>query len=1318
MTTQIVQRAPRRKPPKVPSGDLVLQPPPVLPAAGGRSWAQIMTILPMIAGSGAMALMMGGNGGGVLTYVTGGMFAASMLGTVGAQVLTQGGQPGKRELQGLRREYMRHLSEQRRAVRATIGDQRSALFYRHPDPNRLWSTASSPRLWERRGSDGDFGVVRIGLGPQDVATPLVIPDSGPLEQLEPTCAAALRRFIDSYAVVPELPVALALRGFSRVYLRGDGDRARSLVRAMLAQLAVFHSPDDLMIAVCTDAGNGAGWDWVKWLPHNLHPDDVDALGPARLVAPSVVELESTLDTLIGSRPRFSPVAPPVDGAHLVVVLDGAATAGSHHLMTEGGVEGVTLLDLSSPPPRAIDRATLVLDVDGKGRLVSTTTEQRQHVGVPDQLSTVEASVVARRLAPSRPSARTVGDQPLTSELGLAELLGLGDPFQVDVNRTWQPRPDRDRLRVPLGLGPDGIPVELDIKESAQDGMGPHGLLVGATGSGKSELLRTLVLSLAVTHSSETLNFVLVDFKGGATFTTMDRLPHTSAVITNLSDELPLVDRMLDAIGGELVRRQELLRAAGNYASQRDYEKARAAGVALDPLPSLLIICDEFSELLTAKPEFIDMFVQIGRVGRSLGVHLLLASQRLDEGRLRGLETHLSYRIGLRTFSAMESRVVLGAPDAYELPRSPGHGFLRAGTEDLVRFKAAYVSGVYHRSERPQSAPGQTRSRYALDFTSGRVDPPPEPAKPAVDPEEDGVLGDTLLDLLVERIEGRGPAAHPVWLPPLAEPPALSHLLPPLTAIQGKGLGVTDERLDGKLTALVGLVDLPFEQRRDPLALELSGSGGHLALIGGPQSGKSSLLRTLITSLALTHTPRQVQFYCLDFGGGTLTTLRDLPHVGGVATRRDTDRVRRTVAELTALLDQREQYFAAQSVDGMDTYRRARARGQHQTDPYGDVFLVIDNWLVFRNEFEDLSDAVADLTNRGLGYGIHVVAAATRWMDLRMNIRDLFGTKVELRLGDPSDSGIGRRPAANIPEDTPGRGITDEGRQFIAALPRLDDSSDVDTAADGAAQLVTAVRDAWGGPAAPPVRLLPELVTYDRLPAPADQQQRGVPVGLAETDLGPVYLDFAAEPHFLLFGDVESGKTSVLRTIVRGITDRYSPKQARILCLDYRRGLLGAVPDSHAAGSGATAKTSVPLVAGVVEVLAERLPTADMTAEQLRTRWWRGPEIFVVVDDYDLVAGGSVNPLSALLEYLPQARDIGLHLILAHRAGGASRALYEPAIAGLRQIASPGLVLSCPRDEGVLIGDVRPQTLPAGRGWLVQRRTGKRLVQTAWLDQPS
>ena len=223
-------------------------------------------------------------------------------------------------------------------------------------------------------------------------------------------------------------------------------------------------------------------------------------------------------------------------------------------------------------------------------------------------------------------------------------------------------------------------------------MGPHGLCVGATGSGKSEFLRTLTLGLVATHPPEALNLVLVDFKGGATFLGFERLNHVAAVITNLADEAHLVARMRDALSGELNRRQELLRAAGNVANVADYESARRRGVALAPLPTLFIVVDEFSELLSQHPDFVELFVAIGRVGRSLGMHLLLASQRLEEGRLRGLETHLSYRICLKTFSASESRAVLGTADAFDLPNTPGAAYLKTASGDLVRFQSAYVSG--------------------------------------------------------------------------------------------------------------------------------------------------------------------------------------------------------------------------------------------------------------------------------------------------------------------------------------------------------------------------------------------------------------------------------------------------------------------------------------------------------------------------------------------------------------------------------------------------------------------------------------------------
>ncbi|HEX6359396.1 type VII secretion protein EccCa [Actinophytocola sp.] len=1320
MGTVVVRRPLRRPAPEMPAGELVLDAPPEIPPPPSRQWQQVLMVLPMVLMMGAMILMFSvGFGGGstftAIRFVVFGIFGIAMLMMVGAAFMQAGG-PSKREMGYARRMYLRSLAQHRVRVGRTARRQRTALWYLHPDPLSLWSVAASYRLWERRRGDIDFGVARIGLGAQTLATELIAPDTKPMEQLEPLSALALRRFITAYSSVPDLPLAMAVNGFSRIYLRG-GDRVDGLVRAMIAQLATLQSPDDLRIAVCVSPERRGEWEWLKWLPHALHPERADALGPIRLVAPTITMLEALLEDLLGDRPRFDPEdgVTRVAGPHLVVVLDGGETAGSDHLMAGNGVEGATVIDLTSPPPRAPDRSAVVLHVASDGRLTSSTADGDIDLGRADTLPMASAEALARQLAPLRLTEGARGEQPLTSELGLEELLDLGDPYTYDPRDTWVPRPNRDRLRVKFGIRPDGTSIELDLKESAQDGMGPHGLLIGATGSGKSELLRTLVLALAITHPPNSLNFALIDFKGGATFTRLDRLPHTSAVITNLVDELPLVDRMADAINGELIRRQELLRAAGNFASLRDYEKARAAGAPLPEVPTLFVVVDEFSELLSARPDFIDNFVQIGRVGRSLGVHLLLASQRLEEGRLRGLDTHLSYRIGLRTFSDMDSRTVLGVSDAFSLPRAPGHGFLRYGDEPMARFRSAYVSGV-HRADQPHGTPTSGPEPLGLNvYTTTYVAPAleEEEAEATPDPVDDDAVGESLLDILVDRIAGRGVPAHQVWLPPLDVSPTMDQLFGELTVDPARGLRPVDQQHVGALRAVFGIVDRPLDQRRDPLVMELSGPAGHGVVCGGPQSGKSSALRAIITSLALTNTPREVQFYCLDFGGGSLATLRDLPHVGGVAGRQNAGAVRRTIAEVATVLSERERRFAELDIDGMPAYRALRAEGRVD-DPYGDVFLVIDGWLTLRKDFDDQEEVITSIAQRGLAYGVHLLVSTARWFDLRPQVRDVLGSRVELRLGDPIDTNIDRTGALRVPENSPGRGIGPTKHQILTALPRIDGRETAEDLAAGVANLVEAVRQSWHAEPAPPVRLLPARLPYVALP-PDDPTTHQLSIGIAETDLGPVRLNLGADAHVIALGDAESGKTTFIRAFARRIVDTYSPDEARIVLVDHRRTLIGEVPQNYLLGYGTDTTMTGGLVDAVAQGVRARLPGKDVTPEQLRKRsWWDGPELFVLVDDYDLVATPMGNPLAPLMEFLAQGRDIGLHVIVTRRMGGAGRALFEQFLTRLRDVGAIGLLMSGDKSEGALIGNQKPEELPPGRAKLVTRRGGPQLVQLAWL----
>jgi DNA segregation ATPase FtsK/SpoIIIE, S-DNA-T family len=1052
------------------------------------------------------------------------------------------------------------------------------------------------------------------------------------------------------------------------------------------------------------------------------------VGPARMVCDSLADLDRMLGgKALEERGRFEVGATPsTSEPFLVVVLDDAPLPSTARLAGPG-YRNVVAIDVDRSLPWDGAATTLRLRVQGdrmeKVSLTRAGDEESVTIGQPDQLSLVRARALARLMAPYRLGAvgRTSDATAVTADL--ASLLGVPDLRAMQPRALWQARSTWEQLRIPLGVNERGRPVELDIKESAQGGMGPHGILIGATGSGKSELIRTIVLALAMTHSSETLNMVLVDFKGGATFLGLDGLPHISAMITNLADELTLVDRMQDALQGELVRRQEVLRKHG-FTSVHEYERSRAGGAALDPMPILVIIVDEFGELLASKSEFSELFMMMGRLGRSLGVHLLLASQRFEEGRIHTLETHLSYRIGLRMFSGMESRSVIGTTDCYDQPLTPGSGYLRTDTTTLVKFRAAYVSGPCPLPGRRRPARPVSESRI-LPFEAGYVIPlrrpeTPEPDAEAELPEETAAADpttETILQVIVDRLRTAGPPAHRVWLPPLDEPATLDQLLPQLRVDPVRGFGAPHT----ELRVPVGLIDRPYDQRRDPLIADLDGAKGHVAVIGAPRSGKSTLIRTLVSALALTHTPREVQFYLLDFGGGGLASLAELPHVGGVVQRRDREGVTRTVAEVTGLLNRREVVFAEYNVESMAAYRRLRASASDRPgasrldDPFGDVFLIIDGWFTMRQDYEALETALQDVATRGLSYGVHLVVGSGRWSEIRPWLRDVLQTRFELRLGDPMESEIDFRKARDVPQ-IPGRGMTANQYHYLSAVPRIDGVQQVEDLADGQAALVAAVRDNWSGPVAPPVRLLPKQLDVGELPAPEGDLR--VAFGLDDLQLEPVWHDFSSTPHLIAFGDSQSGKTNLMRLLARAITQRFTPEEARILCYDPRRRLQESIPAEHQVGYAMTGDQLREMLGRGVPVMKERVPGPEITPDRLAARdWWSGPRLFVLLDDFDLLSSMMDRPAESLVELLPQGMEIGLHVVVARSTSGAMRGMSDPLVRRMWDLGSPGLLFSCPREEGGVFTGLKPLTLPAGRAQWLDRQQGSRIVQVGLVADP-
>jgi DNA segregation ATPase FtsK/SpoIIIE, S-DNA-T family len=1309
MSTVVVHRPARIPPPWMPTAPIAVIPPPAVQRdeTGALAWMQYT--LPAAGSLGALVFIIVQPRA---IYIAGGLLFAFSAIAVGVLMGIQQRRSQHSRNDRARARYLVYLADIRRQARAAAAAQRAATTWRHPAPEALWQLASTPaRLWERRPGDADFLCLRAGRGEQPLLPGLVQNEADALAELEPASAVAVQRLVEAHSTVPGLPIALDLMAGQVVSVVAAPETGRGVARAMVCQLAALHSPDEARLSVCTSPEAQPAWEWCKWLPHLRQgaPGDVEAPLPVLF---DETDLQTLIEEEVLARRRLTEAGRifyqpgqterPADAGRpaLVVVVDRVKPAGDTiALLNAEDARGICLITLSESRHQEPPRVDLRVTVDPAGALEVQTAGSTSLSGAAASIvgrgqadlpgiPTCEA--FARRLAPLRPASDT-GRQALATELGLLPLLGVADIGAIDPTTLWGSRTEAGLLAVPIGLTSDGQPLVLDLKEPAFGGHGPHGIVIGATGSGKSELLRTLVTALALTHSPDALAMILTDFKGGATFAGLAPLPHVAGMITNLADDLALVDRMRDAMFGEIQRRQEMLNAAGNLASLRDYQRHRLKRPDLPPLPHLLVIVDEFSELLTAKPDFIDLFVAIGRVGRSLGIHLLLASQQLDEGRLRGLEGHLSYRIALRTFNALESQVVIDTADAYHLPRLAGSGYLKVGTEVYTRFRAAFVSEPHRTPEARGGADTSARRFSLIDVAVAR-------RAPAAGSAIGEAQGTATLDVVAGRLERAAPKAHQVWLPPLDAKIGLAEVAGPAQPT-------------GELQVPIGILDLPAMQTKTPLILDLA-QAGNLVVVGAPQTGKSTLLRTLLLSTALNHTPHQAQFYCLDLGGGSLGALANLPHSGGISDRADRERTRAMVRQVWGLLRQREHSFHALGIDSPAALRRARSTAAPD-DPLAmaDVFLCIDNWAAFRADFDDLEDSVQEIAAQGPGFGIHVIVTANRWLELRPALLDNIGGRLELRLNDPLESLVDRQRAANL-AGMPGRGLTADGFQFQVALPSLDQRVSMDNLQRGVEDLARQIASGWHGASAPAVRMLPARLYFSDLPAPG-LGGPGVPIGLGETNLQPVFLDLpGGDPHLLVFGESGSGKTCFLRTYLLGLIARMGPSQAQALLIDYRRTLLGDVGPDYLMAYAGSAAAAIEQVGQLEKLLAERFAPADVTVEQLSDRsWWMGPEIYVVVDDYDLVTAGAEHPLLPLIPLLGQARDLGFHVLLSRRCGGASRAMFEPFLMALKEMTAQGLLLSGDPQEGPLIGDERASPQPPGRGLFV-RRSQRELVQVA------
>lgn len=1368
------------KPPVIKPENIVLSTPLSIPPPEGKPWWLIVVGVVVVGLLGGMVAMVFASGSHVFGGI-GSIFPLFMM--VGIMMMMFRGMGGGQQqmsrpkLDAMRAQFMLMLDMLRETAQESADSMDANYRWFHPAPNTLAAAVGSPRMWERKpdGKDLNFGVVRVGVGMTRPEVTWGEPQNMPTDiELEPVTGKALQEFGRYQSVVYNLPKMVSLLVEPWYALVGEREQVLGLMRAIICQLAFSHGPDHVqMIVVSSDLDQ---WDWVKWLPHFGDSRRHDAAGNARMVYTSVREFAAEQAELFAGRGSFTPrhasSSAQTPTPHTVIIADVDDPQWEYVISAEG-VDGVTFFDLTGSsmwtdiPERKLqfDKTGVIEALPRDRDTWMVIDDKAWFFALTDQVSIAEAEEFAQKLAQWRLAEAYEEIGQRVAHIGARDILsyyGIDDPGNIDFDSLWASRTDtmgRSRLRAPFGNRSDnGELLFLDMKSLDEGGDGPHGVMSGTTGSGKSTLVRTVIESLMLSHPPEELQFVLADLKGGSAVKPFAGVPHVSRIITDLEEDQALMERFLDALWGEIARRKAICDSAGvddakEYNSVR--ARMRARGQDMAPLPMLVVVIDEFYEWFRIMPTAVDVLDSIGRQGRAYWIHLMMASQTI-ESRAEKLMENMGYRLVLKARTAGAAQAA-GVPNAVNLPAQAGLGYFRKSLEDIIRFQAEFLWRDYFQpgvSIDGEEAPALvhsidyirpqlfTNSFTPLEVSVGGPDIEPVVAQPngevlesddiegGEDEDEEGVRTPKVGTVIIDQLRKIKFEPYRLWQPPLTQPVAIDDLV-------NRFLGRPWHKEYGSACNLVfpiGIIDRPYKHDQPPWTVDTSGPGANVLILGAGGSGKTTALQTLICSAALTHTPQQVQFYCLAYSSTALTTVSRIPHVGEVAGPTDPYGVRRTVAELLALVRERKRSFLECGIASMEMFRRRKFGGEAgpvPDDGFGDVYLVIDNYRALAEENEVLIEQVNVIINQGPSFGVHVVVTADRESELRPPVRSGFGSRIELRLAAVEDAKLVRSRFAKDVPVKPGRGMVavnyvrldsdpQAGLHTLVARPALGSTPDNVFECDSVVAAVSRLTSSQ----APPVRRLPARFGVEQVRELASRDTRqgvgagGIAWAISELDLAPVYLNFAENSHLMVTGRRECGRTTTLATIMSEIGRLYAPgassapppapgrPSAQVWLVDPRRQLLTALGSDYVERFAYNLDGVVAMMGELAAALAGREPPPGLSAEELLSRsWWSGPEIFLIVDDIQQLPPGFDSPLHKAVPFVNRAADVGLHVIVTRTFGGWSSAGSDPMLRALHQANAPLLVMDADPDEGFIRGKMKGGPLPRGRGLLMAEDTG-------------
>lgn len=1294
---EYVERPPRLQP-VLPKGVVDIPAPPANDS-NDQSLVRLVALPLITVGGFLLVSLLGGQGGGssLLRMLT--ILPMGLAAVVTSTIAWKDWRKKQRDNQQRTENYLLQLSDLRRQMQLQHQQQREYYLYNYPNPEVTLGiltdgdSSLNSRLWERRSTDSDFGSLRLGFGNRTSTVIYQVQNANAADSDHLTQEA--QRLAHDSQTLSHVPILLNLFQhseaesgqksshqqekvnfsdlvFHAIGISGKAQEVYPAINTMLAELVAFHSPAEANILLVAPSSASSAWSWIRPLPHCPPARRRDQ----RLSYPICFEevplssgnsrvksfwrylrdeLERREMRLQDQDAKFNRLPFLLIVVDLLDVTDPLNTdvtnsalkdleseAAIEKLIQSGNALGTAVIFLASDRVGLPSQCQVVLEIANTTtdtspafRLAVVGNDSIRLRGHSDQIDMTKLAQYALSL--SKLNVRLAYGQDIPAGYGFMEMFGGQTLDDLQISSYWEKSLEPETADWMAGLV--GVMSGGEVRELrySADRDGVHGMVAGSTGSGKSELLMTLILGLAVRHDPSVINFVLVDFKGGAAFEPFRNLPHCVDIVTNLEGNA--VERMFAAINAELNRRQEI--------NRRDEVKHivqyRQKGYHLDPnrppYPHLFIFIDEFAEMIAGNAEYKQQLDSITRLGRALGVSLILAAQR-PTGVTDQMRANIKFRICLRVETREESGEMLRRPEAAYLPAGvAGRGYLQIGNENIEMIQVAYSGEDYLHNLSDEEMPNDQAAALDRDIVwlkrLGQKFQAPK-------------LFEVLVVEMNRLVRESGAAQQKKpWPSPLPKVLGLADVIPETEYIPSSDLSFLEGTkgasnayfhetirnwLDGAkptwqaidwskkaMHAVIGLIDDPFNAAYRMLRMNLQ--TGHIAVFGTSGSGKSTLLRTIALGLAAVHTPETLHLYLVDFGNRSLDVLNILPHTGAFITANEQERLQRLLHFLTETIEKRKQILAAARVNSLYSY--------NQTNPHlalPSILVFIDNFAEFKESFEDYLVTLTSLIRDGLANGIHFIVTAEQTSAIPAKVLSLFTERFALKLSEIGEYGniVGRGVTAIT--DAPGRGyLSYEGRplEFQTLLPVVTTEKQRTSGIDetkALAEFAEQIKAAWivgqssnSSKMPAPIHVLPPLVTLESilLDNEVEPNRFSVPIGIDDRSLQPLMIDLSQLIHAVVSGSQLSGKTSTLWTWILGLTHQFSPDELGIVLID-SIGFLNNYRGQHTLGD----------LPHVLQTVAEPEQMKTFTAhlayeyETLTADETQQRELFVFIDNFD------------------------------------------------------------------------------------------------------